>query len=63
MSYESYILLDMKLLVILERVALWVRTLRRKVWDRDAFFFFFKVSAVGGGDFSQPELLTGEVDK
>lgn len=41
MSYESYILLDMKLLVILERVALWVRTLRRKVWDRDAFFFFF----------------------
>lgn len=41
MSYESYILLDMKLLVILERVALWVRTLRRKVWGQDAFFFFF----------------------
>lgn len=30
MSYESYILLDMKLVVTLERVALWVRTLRRK---------------------------------
>lgn len=37
MSYESYILLDMKLVVTLERVALWVR---RKVWGQDAFFFF-----------------------
>lgn len=63
MSYESYILLDMKLVVTLERVALWVRTLRRKIWGRDAFFFFLKVSAVGGGDFSQPELLSGEVDE
>lgn len=28
----------MKLVVTLERVALWVRTLRRKVWGWDVFF-------------------------
>lgn len=37
-------LLDTKLVVTLEAVALWVRTLRRKVWGQDAFLK--KVSAV-----------------
>lgn len=44
MNYESYILLDTKLVVTLEAVALWVRTLRRKVWGQDAFLK--KLSAV-----------------
>lgn len=62
LSYESYILLDMKSVMTSEESGLVGKTLRRKVWGSDAFF---KASAVGGVGwrFSQPELLTREVDK
>lgn len=62
-SYESYILLDMKSVMTSEESGLLGTTLRRKIWGSDAFFL--KASAVGGAGwrFSQPELLTREVDK
>lgn len=36
LRYESYILLDMKLVVTPERSGLVGRTLRRKAWSREA---------------------------
>lgn len=38
-SYESYILLDMKSVMTSEDSGLLGTTLRRKVWGSDAFFF------------------------
>lgn len=54
-SYESYILLDIKSVMTSEESGLLGTTLRP----------FLKASAVGGAGwrFSQPELLTREVDK
>lgn len=38
LSYESYILLDMKSVMTSEESGLVGKTLRRKVWGSDAFF-------------------------
>lgn len=60
-SYESYILLDMKSVMTSEESGLLGTTLRRY----GVRMPFLKASAVGGAGwrFSQPELLTREVDK
>lgn len=61
-SYESYILLDMKSVMTSEENGLLGTTLRRKIWGSDAFFKGVS-SWRGWLVLLQPELLTREVDK
>lgn len=55
--YESYILLDMKLVVTPERSGFVGRTLRRTAWSRDAFLNRAAVAGAADASPSQPSRL------